>query len=315
MKSKYLTTCMLLSGSMLFHSVTRGQTEVDAIMMNKTQFCAGFMYNYSKWDEYWEGKLKRNNLNLGDVSSQSVMFMANYGITDKLNVMVGAPYVWTKASAGTLKGLDGVQDISLNVKWKPYAKVFGKNKLQLLLVGGISTPLTDYVIDYLPLSIGLGTTNLTGRLMIDYVHTSKFFATGSAAYVWRSNVKLDRTSYYDTELHSTNEVSMPDAASFQLRTGYRGKYLIAEALLSNWTTLGGFDITRNNMPFPSNKMNSTSAGINLKYTLKQHTNLSFLGGGGYVIHGRNAGQALNLNAGVFYAFYFNKKLDKNNFNQ
>ena len=73
---------------------------------------------------------------------------------------------------------------------------------------------------FLPLSIGMGSTNLTARGMIDYRH-GRFTATGSAAYIWRNNVKIDRTSYFDTELRLTNEVKMPDASLYQLRTGYR----------------------------------------------------------------------------------------------
>lgn len=284
----------------------KAQTEFDAIMMNKNQFCSGFMYGHSSWDTYWEGTLKRTNENLGTVTTQSVMYMANYGITDKLNVMAGAPYVWTKASAGTLAGMSGVQDVSLFVKYIPFQKRMGKGTLTTYALGGISTPLTDYVIDFLPLSIGLGSTNVTGRAMVDY-NLNRITVTGSAAYIRRSNVKLDRTSYYDTELHLTNEVKMPDAAQYQLRTGYRGRYLIAEALLTNWTTLGGFDMTRNNMPFPSNRMNGTSVGLNLKYTLKSHTNLSILAGANKTLNGRNMGKANAFNAGAFYAFYFNKK--------
>jgi hypothetical protein len=287
-------------------SPAAAQTEIDAIMMNRNQFCSGLMYGYSSWDTYWEGKLKRTNENLGTISTQSVMYMANYGITDKLNVMVGAPYVWTKASAGTLSGLKGVQDISLFVKWKPISERIGNHKFSLFAIGGFSTPLTDYVIDFLPVSIGLGSTNLTGRAMFDY-EVKRFTFTASAAYIRRSNVKLDRTSYYDTEMHYTNEVKMPDAAQYQLRTGYRGKYFIAEGILNVWETLGGFDITRNNMPFPSNRMNSTSLGAMLKYTLPVHTNLSFLAGANYTLKGRNVGQATSYSAGAFYAFYFNKK--------
>lgn len=287
----------------------KAQTEMDAIMMNRNQFCSGLLYNYSSWDHYWEGTLKRNNENLGTISTQSVMYMANYGITDKLNVMIGAPYVWTKATAGTLHGLKGVQDASLFVKWKPVSQKFGKNKISLFVVGGVSTPLSDYVIDFLPLSIGLGSTNLTGRVIADY-QVGKFVATGSAAYIRRSNVKIDRTSYYDTELHLTNEVQMPDATQYQFRTGYRGKYLLADAVLTQWTTEGGFDITRNNMPFPSNRMNATTVGASIKYTLPSHTNLSFLGGASYTVAGRNMGQATAYNVGAFYAFYF-KKSSKN----
>ena len=287
----------------------QAQTDLDAIMMNKNQFCSGLMYTHSSWENYWEGTLKRDNQNIGTVTTQSVAYMANYGITGKLNVMIGAPYIWTKASAGTLSGLKGVQDFSLFVKWKPVTETFGRNKLSLFLLGGFSTPITNYVIDFLPISIGLGSTNFTGRAMIDY-QRGKFTVTGSAAYVRRSNVTIDRTSYFDTELRLTNKVKMPDAEQYQLRTGYRGKYLLAEATLSNWTTKGGFDISRNNAPFPSNRMNATMIGAAVKYTLPVHTNLSFLAGANYTVAGRNVGQATAFSAGIFYAFYFNKKAKK-----
>lgn len=283
------------------------QTDMDAIMMNKKQFCNGFVYDHSSWDHYWEGTFKRNNENLGTVSTRAIMFMSAYGITDKLNILAAAPYVQTKASAGTLHGMKGVQDLSLFIKWKLVSHSFGKNKISLFLLGGLSTPLTDYVIDFLPMSIGMGSTNLTAKGMIDY-QWKRFTITGSAAFIRRGNVKLDRDSYYDTQLHLTNEVKMPNAAQYQLRTGYRGKYLLAEALLTNWTTLGGFDITKNNMPFPSNRMNATMVGVNLKYTLKQFTNLSLLGGANYTIAGRNMGQATAYNVGAFYAFYFGKRI-------
>lgn len=305
MRKYVLLRQLLLFCGVVFFLQSSAQTEMDAIMMNRNQFCSGFMYGHSSWKNYWEGTLKRDNENLGTVTTQSVMYMATYGITDRLNVMAGAPYVWTKASGGTLAGMKGVQDLSLFVKWIPLQKSFGKNTVTAYAIGGVSTPLSDYVIDHLPLSIGMGSTNFIGRGMIDYRYR-RMTVTGSAAYVRRNNVKIDRTAYYDTELHLTNEIDMPDAAQYQLRAGYRGRYLIAEALLTNWTTLGGFDITRNNMPFPSNRMNATSVGLHLKYTLKQHTNLSLLAGGNATLRGRNMGQANMFNAGVFYAFYFKK---------
>ena len=296
---------LLVSLPILLSFSAEAQTEFDAIMMNKYQFCSGFDYMHASWDQYWEGKLKRSNENLGTVSTQSVMFMPNYGITNNLNVMASATYVWTKASAGTLHGMEGLQDLSVFVKWRPWMKSFGKNKISVFAIGAFSIPLTDYVVDFLPLSIGLGTKNAIGRAMVDYQY-KRINVTASAAYILRSNVEIDRTSYYTTEMHLTNEVQMPNAAQYQLRTGYRGKYLLAEALLTNWTTLGGFDITRNNMPFPSNRMNATSVGAQFKYTLKAHTNLAFIGGGNYTVAGRNMGQATSFNVGAFYAFYFKK---------
>ena len=296
---------LLLAIALFFSIASKAQTDLDAILMNKSQFCSGFLYNHSSWDNYWEGTLKRTNENIGTITTQSVMYMATYGITNDLNVIAGAPYVWTNASAGTLKGMSGVQDISAFVKWRALHKSYGSNKLSLFLIGGVSAPLSNYVVDYLPLSLGMGLTNFIGRGMIDFQHR-RLNVTASAAYVRRSNVAIDRTAYYDTEMHYTNKVEMPDAAQYQLRAGYRGKYLLAEVLLNNWTTLGGFDMTRNNMPFPSNRMNATSVGLQLKYTLKSMTNLSLLAGASTTIAGRNMGQAAAFNVGAFYAFYFKK---------
>jgi hypothetical protein len=282
------------------------QTDIDAIMMEKNAFCVGPMYSYSSWKNYWEGTLKRENLNLGKVSTQMYGLMGNYGLTRKINLLFSAPYVKTKASAGTLHGLKGVQDLSLFVKWRPYQEKLGNGKLSLFAIGGVSFPLTDYVADFLPLSIGLHSKTASARIMADY-QQGNLFATGSATYVFRDNIEIDRTSYYTTEMHYSNEVEMPDGANFNFRAGFRNHRLIAEAVVNNWTTLGGFDITRNNMPFPSNKMNATMVGINIKYVIPSIPQLSIVAGGNTTVAGRNVGQATNVYGSFFYVFDFSPK--------
>ena len=252
------------------------QTDIDGIMMEKNAFCIGPMFGYSSWKNYWEGTLKRENLNLGTLSTQMYSVMGNYGITNKLNVLFGLPYVKTKASAGQLNGQEGVQDLSLWVKWKPFSKKIGSGRLSLIAIGGYSFPISDYTADFLPMSIGLESKNLSLRGMADYRRGS-WFGTISGTYVRRSNIELDRTSYYTTEMHYTNEVKMPDAASFNIRAGYRDKGLIAEAVFDHWNTLGGFDITRNNMPFPSNEMDMSRIGFNFKYDMPFLPQLSLTG--------------------------------------
>jgi hypothetical protein len=301
--------CMAICICMIACINLSAQTDMDAIMMSKNNFCTGFMYQGSGWENYWEGTLKRTNENIGMVSTKMYGVMGNYGVSGKLNLLFGIPYVETKASAGTLHGMKGVQDLSLFVKWMPVETQLGEGTISLYGVGGISFPVNNYTPDFLPMSIGLHSTNLTLRGMVDY-QVDNFFATVSGTYVARSNIKIDRTSYYTTEIHATNEVAMPDASNLQLRTGYRSGRMIAEAILNNWTTLGGFDITRNNMPFPSNKMNATTAGINVKYNLAAVEGLSLIGGGSVTLAGRNMGQAGSINAGVFYIFDFAKKTKK-----
>lgn len=282
------------------------QTDIDGIMMTKKNLCIGPVYGYSSWKNYWEGTLKRNNLNLGTVSTQMFSVMGAYGVNDKLNILFGVPYVKTKASAGTLHSQKGFQDASLWIKYMPVEKQVGKGDLSLYGLAGVSAPLSNYVVDYLPLSIGLRSKTLSLRAMADY-QAGNFFATVSGTYVFRSNIKIDRDEYYTTEMHYTNKVAMPNALSFNVRAGYRHNDIIAEAFLDNWTTLGGFDITRNNMPFPSNRMNATRLGANIKYHLNRLDWLSLVVNGNQVIAGRNVGQATSVNAGMFIIFNFSKK--------
>lgn len=282
------------------------QTDMDAIMMSKNNFCTGLMYNHSAWSNYWEGTLKRNNDNLGTVSANMYAVMGNYGVSDKLNLLFGLPYVTTKASAGTLHGMKGLQDLSLWAKWMPVETKLGKGLFSVYGLGGISFPVSNYTPDFLPMSIGLHSTNLSLRAMLDY-QVKNFFVTVSGTYVYRSNITIDRDSYYTTESHLTNEVFMPNMVNYQLRTGWRSGRMIAEAILNQSNTQGGFDITRNNMPFPSNRMNATTAGINIKYDIHAVDGLSLIGGGSVTLAGRNVGQASSINGGVFYILDFSKK--------
>jgi hypothetical protein len=304
-----LRLCILLLPFTFSMLAVTAQTDIDGIMMSKNNFCVGGMYGYSSWKNYWEGTLKRENLNLGRVSAQMISVMGNYGISDKLNILFSVPYISTQASAGTMHGLKGIQDGSLWLKWMPIEKTVGKGDLSIYGIAGVSAPLSNYVADFLPLSIGLRSKTLSLRAMGDY-QVGKFFVTASGTYVFRSNIKIDRDAYYTTEMHYTNEVKMPDALSFNIRTGYRYGNLIAEAVAENFTTLGGFDITRNNMPFPSNKMNATRVGANIKYEINSVSGLSVIANGSYVVAGRNVGQATSVNGGIFYIINFSKKARK-----
>jgi hypothetical protein len=277
------------------------QTDIDAIMMEKHALCVSPMYGYSSWKNYWEGTLKRNNLNLGTVSTQMFGVMGTYGITRNINALFGIPYVTTKPSAGTLHGNKGIQDLSLFLKWRFFQKKMGYGRLSLFGIGGVSFPASNYVVDYLPLSIGLHSKTASARIMGDY-ERNNLFVTGSATYTYRNNITIDRDSYYGTQLILSDEVRMYDAMNYNIRAGYRSQRLIAEIVFNNWRTLGGYDITRNNMPFPNNKMKATTIGVNFKYVLPPLPQLSIVVGGNTTVKGMNMGQSTTVDASIFYVF-------------
>jgi len=307
MQQKYFMRLSVLLAVLLLHiSILKAQTDEDAIMMSKQNLCIGPTYMHSSWDHYWEGTFKRNNQNIGTMSTQMFSLMGTYGVSKKFNVIFNVPYVTTHVTRGTLHDQHGIQDLTLWLKWLALEKSIGNGVLSLYVLGGGSIPLTNYIADYLPLAIGLQSKTLSGRLLVDY-QLGNFFATVSGSYTWRDNIKIDRSSYYTTELHNTNEVDMPDMTLFNFRTGYRSERWILEAVATKMTTIGGFDIRKNDMPFPSNKMNATLVGAHAKYNFKKVAGLSLLGGGSYTVAGRNVGQSTNYDIGVFYILNFSHK--------
>lgn len=288
-----------ITGLVLMASTAKAQNEADALMMGKKNLCIAAGYSYASWDNYWEGNLKRDNANIGTFSSSSIMAMLNYGLRDDLNIMVSLPYVSTKTSAGTLSSLNGFQDLSFYVKYRPVRKTFGSQKLSVFAVAGYSAPSHGYNVDLMPVSIGMGSNVTTGRLIVDY-QLSKFFATASGSYLYRSNVEIDRTAYYTTRQINSNQVQMPNAGVYQFRTGYRTPYIIAEAYVDHMRTYGGFDIRRNDMPFVSNTMNSTNVGFEGKYYLPKLRALGLHAAAWKTLEGRNVGQTTGFMAGVLY---------------
>ncbi|WP_161890763.1 hypothetical protein [Pontibacter russatus] len=286
------------------------QTEQDALMMGERRLCVAGTVSYSSWTDYWEGTFKRDNGNMGQVSAKSAALMLNYGLRKNLNLMATLPYVSTQASQGTLAGLSGFQDLGLAVKWRALQWQGNRQKVSLLAVGGFSTPTNDYNIEFLPMSIGLGSQVLSGRLISD-LQVGRVSLTLSGAYLRRGNVEIDRSAYYTDRLINSSEVDMPDAGNFQLRTGYLSSRTVAEAFVDKMTTFGGFDIRKNDMPFVSNRMNSTRVGLEAKHYLVRLPALGLHAAAWHTLAGRNVGQSTGFLAGVDYILDFTPNTAKN----
>jgi len=285
------------------------QMENDGIMIPKNYLCPGVMYGTSSWKNYWEGTFKRNNGNIGTLSTKMYSAMVTYGITNDLITTLNVPYVTTHASAGTLAGQKGFQDISINLKWRGLKIKQGKNTFSLIASLTGSIPMTNYEADFDPLALGSHSKNFTARGIVDYNYGAAFI-TASGAYMSRSNITIDRSSYYTTQLIYSNQVELPAMSDYNFRAGYRSKYFIAEAVADISTSIGGFDIRKNDMPFPSNRMNMTSIGGNLRYRLKSIYGLEFTAGDDYVVKGRNAGQSNMIHGGISYIFSLSKAKDQ-----
>jgi hypothetical protein len=300
---KTLLALIVLCGSLSSFA----QNLTDGLMMPKGSLCTGFMYGQDRWTNYWEGNLKRDNGNIGDLTTQSIVWMGAYGITSKLNVISMLPYMKTRASMGTLHGMAGVQDLSLAVKYKFFDYKTEKNVFRTFAVLNLSTPIGDYTPDFFPLSIGTHTTNIAYRLNTYFRMNPGIFVSASAGYTWRSNTFLDRPSYYDgKDFYSSDEVKMPNVFDVTASVGYTKGPITASIDIMQQNTLGGGDIRRQDMPFVSNKMNFSKTGITAMYYLPKPQGLALRATANYAFAGRNVGQTTSFMAGALYTIKFLK---------
>lgn len=283
------------------------QTVNDGIMMPKKTICTGFIYSHDRWTEYWEGDLKRENGNIGTLTTQNIMWVGNYGVTDKLNIIAMLPYVKTEASQGTLRGFEGLQDASIAVKYNFFKRSAGPGKFQTFGALGFSAPVSDYTPDFYPLSLGAATRNIAWRLTANYAFEMGIYINASGAYSWRSNTKLDRPSYFTGgQLYLTDEVKMPNIFDFVVSVGYRKGPFQADLNYTQQNTLGGSDIRRQDMPFVSNRMNFSRAGAFIMYYVPSTHGLAMRGGYSLTVDGRNVGKSSTLTGGLLYTLNFSK---------
>jgi hypothetical protein len=277
----------------------------DGLMVPKKDLGNGVFYTNDSWKNYWEGTLKRNNENIGTLTTQVATWMGVYGLTEKITLIATLPYVWTKASGGTLHGMQGLQDLTLSGKYNFLNKDWGQNNIRFFVLGTYSMPASNYTPDFLPLSIGMGCKSFAGRFTAMYSLKKVWNFTASGAYTWRGNIFLDRPSYYTNgQLYYSNEVQMYDQFDFIVRAGYHQPKWHGELFYTQQNTLGGGDIRRQDMPFASNQMNYSKIGVSFLYAIPQVKNLAARAWGSYTIAGRNVGQSLNVNAGLMYTLHF-----------
>jgi hypothetical protein len=282
-----------------------GQGLEDGTTMPRRTLTAGLLLTHGSWERYWEGTRRRENENIGTLTARSVTLVAAYGVTDRLTVAAALPYVHTRASRGTLREMQGVQDVTVGVRYRLLSvPVAGRGVATATLAGSVGVPAGGYSPDFLPLSIGLGSRCATGRLVVGFQAPEGWFLNAAAAYTVRGNVELDREAYYaDGTLHLGNEVEMPDVLDYTLGAGYRTGRLHLPVSVTAQRTLGGSDIRRQDMPFVSNRMDFVRVDAGVGYALVP-ARLTVRLGAGHVLRGRNVGQATTFTGGLLYTVPF-----------
>jgi hypothetical protein len=293
---------------LLFSLPLHAQTPEDGVMLSKDKLCTGVLYTHDQWNHYWEGSLNRTNGNLGTVTTQTINNSSNFALFNRLNIFATTPYVWTHTSQGVLHSQGGFQDISLAVKYQAlrfHVREFAD--LRAIAVVSGSLPLTNYEPDLQPLSIGLHSRSIAPRATINFHARDGIYANGTAAYVFRGIVTLDRPYYYTNgQLYESNQVAMPNQFQYTVSAGYLKHDLLLTGEFIQQATRGGGDIRRQDMPFVSNRMNYSRAGFRSQIPLPKLHNIQAWFADDYTYEGRNVGQSNTITTGIMYTVPFKR---------
>jgi hypothetical protein len=280
------------------------QSPLDAELMKKGELCTALIYGSDKWSTYWETTLERTNGNVGTLKKQSYNTMLAYGIIDKLNLIVSLSYINASTSQGTVQGNKGLQDGSIAIKFKPFAKDMGSFKFNVFTIIGGSTPLSKYNADAGPTSLGLGCSESYGRLMFEAIHKSGIYFRPQTSYHLRGSAQLDRNYYYTDKGYYSDIIDVQNMQMSSLILGARlfENSLRVEGAYNVFHTIGGSDIRRQEAPLANVNMDGTSYNVFAQYYPHFFNKMSIILNYGNVLSGRNIGKSTFVNAGITYQF-------------
>jgi hypothetical protein len=297
---------LLLVTILYFSQVFQGKAQLpwDEIMMGRGEICAAFMYEHSSWNQYWEGSYLRENANIGTFTRQMGMPMIAMGLTKKINIITSLPYVSTNASGGTQAGQSGIQDLSMSAKVDWLEGQFGPGRLLFLTNAQFSTPIGNYLSDYMPFSIGAGAPEIGIRGIGGYKMDNGIVFRASLAYLWRGQTEIERDYYYQDGSVYSSFMNVPNALNFHGAIGYwtLDNRLRLEATYMSLNCLTGDDIRSYNRPQPTNKMEVSQVGAWVQYYINSEKGLGALAYVNHTVGGRNMGKATTIGMGITYQF-------------
>ena len=285
------------------------QTPSDAMMMEKRELCFAVIVDQGRFDQYWEGTKLRKNETIAEVTRTSVMPMIAVGLHDNLNFYVSVPYVNTESSepnGGLMHGAKGFQDLGLALKYRFLNQELGKGKLVALASVGYATPITNYLSDYRPYSIGNGTNEWAVRGIVQYTFDIGLFVRAAGGHLFRGDTKVERDYYYNNGSYYTPWMDVPNAWEYNGVIGwwFLDNSLKVEASYYAQTSTSGDDIRSYNAAQPTNKVNFGQVGGNVQYFIKGVKGLGVLGYYNQLVNGRNMGKFATLGVGLTYQFKF-----------
>lgn len=279
-----LTTALFLfvTANIAVHA----QSLVGAWMQGAGNSVAAVSAFQESYSFYAVGERPTDNTGLGVITARGATLYAASGITDFLDVIVNVPWISTGSDAGFWETQTGLQDVSAALRVRPLSLALGSQRLDVVVAGVYSTPMSDYVPD-LPVTIGHQVTAVEGRVLLHYVTTSGWSFTGQGGYLGRGRVTVDRGF----------DVDAPDQVEFWTKAAWGDRDWYGDVWLQHVVPQSGTNIGPG-VPFPSNAQGFTRIGA----TIVRHVfaDWSVVAGLAGTLDARNVGYATRFNLGFVH---------------
>ncbi len=277
------------------------------MMMKKRESCFALIYDRGSFDHYWEGTTLRTNEIIAKVTRVTVTPMIAIGIIDQLNAYVGVNYVKTESSepnGGQLQGAKGFQDLTIALKYRVYNAEMAQGKLSAFVASGFAMPITNYLSDYRPYSIGNGTQELSLRGIVQYRWNMGLYLRGMGGHLFRGQTEVERDYYYNNGSYYTPWMDVPDAWEYNAVAGFWlfDNSLKIEASYYKLQSTSGDDIRKYNAAQPTNKVIFDQVSASVQYFTRQIKGVGVLAYYNQMLNGRNMGKVSGFGIGATYQF-------------
>lgn len=240
---------------------------------------AALSATFEGYDEFWRGTTKVSNPGVGKVDITTFSLYLDYGLSDRIALVANLPTVDATSDGTGGFGENDLQDVSVLLKYRAASFGSGARRHHLVLVGGFSTPASDYEPNS-PVDVGDGTTDFLARFIYQ-LETDRLYLSQQVGFDVRGG-------------------DAPDGISLYTELGFRRGSLLAGGFLSHYIADGGTDIGDPDFTFPSNKEEYTRVGAKVYAELTRRFGVSGLLF--TTLDGRNTGVTSGASVGVVARF-------------
>ena len=218
---------------------------------------------------------------------------AEYGLTEKLDVVATIPYVFTETQSG-------LQDGGFYLKYRPVYKKLGKaDRLAFLAGAGISFPLSNYTPTAAG-ALGQRAVLVPIRGIVQWETGLGPFLNVTAGYNFRlDEIREEDIAIIRQDRPDYNPTAPPDYATVLIRAGFPAAKYYADAWVEIQRTTGGSDYVPNIPDLPqAYGVSYTQIGGTLYYS--ENGKNGVLLSGAYILSGRNVSRVLRISVGAVF---------------